>query len=60
MATPQIVARVLVDLRAEAAADPELFDVRAMVVEVLTNDRRLAVEVMIEVRYLSIYLSICI
>jgi len=47
-AAPQIVSRVLADLRAEAELDPTLFDIRSTVLEVLTHDRQIAVDAMIE------------
>jgi hypothetical protein len=43
-----IVHRVLSDLREEALADHSLFDVRAVVLEVLASDRKMAVDTMIE------------
>jgi len=48
VATPQIVEAVLLDLRRESVVDSTLFDIRGLVIDILTNDPKLAVDTMIE------------
>jgi len=39
---------VLLDLRRESLVDSTLFDIRGLVIDILTNDPKLAVDTMIE------------